>query len=63
MELSGPVLSARALRKDYGSGGAVVHAVHEVSLDVAPGESVAIVGPSGLRQVEPRSCSKTDTSD
>jgi ABC-type lipoprotein export system ATPase subunit len=41
------VLSARALLKDYGSGTGLVRAVDGVSLDVAPGESVAIVGPSG----------------
>jgi putative ABC transport system ATP-binding protein len=42
-----PVLSARGLRKDYGRGEAMVHAVDGVSVDVASGESVAIVGPSG----------------
>ena len=42
-----PVLSARQLRKDYGGGEATVRAVGGVSIDVAPGESVAIVGPSG----------------
>jgi len=47
MELSKPVLSARRLCKDYGAGSAAVRAVDEVSLDVAAGESVAIVGPSG----------------
>jgi putative ABC transport system ATP-binding protein len=47
MELSKPVLSARRLCKDYGGGLAAVRAVDEVSLDVAAGESVAIVGPSG----------------
>jgi putative ABC transport system ATP-binding protein len=41
------VLSARGLRKDYGSGEGLVHAVRDVSLDVDPGEAVAIVGPSG----------------
>jgi ABC-type lipoprotein export system ATPase subunit len=41
------VLSARGLRKEYGSGEAVVRAVNGVSLDVAAGESVAVVGPSG----------------
>ncbi|MGI8714495.1 MAG: ABC transporter ATP-binding protein [Solirubrobacteraceae bacterium] len=41
------VLSATGLRKDYGGGEAMVHAVEGVSLDVALGESVAIVGPSG----------------
>ncbi|MGH3267435.1 MAG: ABC transporter ATP-binding protein [Trebonia sp.] len=45
--MSGPVLSARGLLKDYGSGAAMVRAVREVDLDVAAGESVAIVGPSG----------------
>jgi putative ABC transport system ATP-binding protein len=47
MELNGSVLSARGLAKDYGSDAARVRAVRNVSLDVAPGESVAIVGASG----------------
>jgi putative ABC transport system ATP-binding protein len=47
MEPNLPVLSARALRKDYGRGAALVRAVDDVRLDVAQGESVAIVGPSG----------------
>lgn len=47
MGLTAPVLSARRLCKDYGDGLATVRAVDEVGLDVAPGESVAIVGPSG----------------
>jgi ABC-type lipoprotein export system ATPase subunit len=47
MDPAQPVLSARGLRKEYGKGAALVRAVHEVSLDVARGESVAIVGPSG----------------
>ena len=41
------VLSAQSLRKEYGKGAALVRAVDDVSLDVAQGESVAIVGPSG----------------
>jgi putative ABC transport system ATP-binding protein len=41
------VLEARALRKEYGKGPALVRAVDDVSLEVAQGESVAIVGPSG----------------
>jgi ABC-type lipoprotein export system ATPase subunit len=47
MEANTPVLSARGLHKDYGKGSALVRAVDAVSLDVAAGESVAIVGPSG----------------
>ena len=42
-----PILSARGLRKEYGKGTGLVRAVEDVTLEVAPGESVAIVGPSG----------------
>jgi putative ABC transport system ATP-binding protein len=38
---------ARGVRKDYGSGEGLVRAVDEVDLEVARGESVAIMGPSG----------------
>ena len=41
------VLRARALRREYGKGAALVRAVDEVDLDIALGEAVAIVGPSG----------------
>jgi len=41
------LLSARGLRKAYGRGDALVRAVDDVSLDVEPGETVAIMGPSG----------------
>ncbi|MBV9447679.1 MAG: ABC transporter ATP-binding protein [Streptosporangiaceae bacterium] len=41
------VVRARALRKDYGKGAALVRAVDGVDLDVASGETVAVVGPSG----------------
>jgi putative ABC transport system ATP-binding protein len=42
-----PVLYASGLRKDYGTGEGLVRAVDGVDLDVAPGESVAVMGPSG----------------
>jgi putative ABC transport system ATP-binding protein len=47
MELNTSVLFASGLHKHYGKGAALVRAVDGVSLEVAQGESVAIVGPSG----------------
>jgi len=42
-----PVLRTRGLRKQYGKGEGLVRAVDEVDLDVASGETVAVMGPSG----------------
>jgi ABC-type lipoprotein export system ATPase subunit len=42
-----PVLRARGLRKEYGKGEGLVRAVDGVCLDVASGETVAVMGPSG----------------
>ena len=42
-----PVLSARALTKEYGKGEGLVRAVDGVDLDIGRGETVAITGPSG----------------
>jgi ABC-type lipoprotein export system ATPase subunit len=41
------IVSARGLRKEYGSNEGLVRAVAGVDLDVAPGETVAVMGPSG----------------
>jgi ABC-type lipoprotein export system ATPase subunit len=41
------VLRARGLRKEYGRDAALVRAVDGVDLDVAPGETLAVMGPSG----------------
>jgi putative ABC transport system ATP-binding protein len=41
------VLKARALRKVHGSGAAAVVALHDVDLDLAHGEFLAVTGPSG----------------
>jgi len=45
--VSGPLLSARALRKTYGAGDTLVRAVDDVDLDIAAGETVAVTGASG----------------
>jgi ABC-type lipoprotein export system ATPase subunit len=42
-----PVLRTRGLRKHYGHGDGLVRAVDGVDLDVAAGETVAVMGPSG----------------
>jgi putative ABC transport system ATP-binding protein len=42
-----PVLRASGLCKTFGSGAALVRAVDGVDLDVASGETLAIMGPSG----------------
>jgi len=44
---SSSVVRARGLRKQYGAGAALVRAVDEVDLDVASGETLAVMGPSG----------------
>ncbi len=41
------MLRARGLRKEYGREAALARAVDEVDLDVAAGETVAVMGPSG----------------
>ena len=41
------VVRARGLRKEYGQGAGLVRAVDGVDLEVAAGETVAVMGPSG----------------
>lgn len=40
-------LELTQVSKGYGSGATQVHALHEISLTVEPGELVAVMGPSG----------------
>jgi putative ABC transport system ATP-binding protein len=42
-----PVVRARGLRKEFGRGAGLVRAVDGVDLEVAAGETVAVMGPSG----------------
>jgi putative ABC transport system ATP-binding protein len=44
---SASLLRACDLRKEYGSGTGLVRAIDGLDLDVAPGETVAVMGPSG----------------
>ncbi len=46
-DVGASILRARGLRKDYGKGAGLVRAVDDVDLDVAGGETVAVMGPSG----------------
>jgi putative ABC transport system ATP-binding protein len=41
------LVQARGLRKEYGKGEGLVRAVDGVDLDVAAGETLAVMGPSG----------------
>jgi len=43
----GPVLRTRGLEKQYGQGDGLVRALAAVELDVASGETLAVMGPSG----------------
>jgi peptide/nickel transport system ATP-binding protein len=44
---SGPLLKVENLVVEYNVGGKTVHAVSDVSLDIARGETLGLVGESG----------------
>ena len=46
-EPSGATVTVRGVGRTYGTGRAAVHALRDISFDVAPGEMVAVVGRSG----------------
>ena len=48
------VIITRGLTRDYSMGGETVHALRGVDLAVRRNEYVAIMGPSGLGQVDAR---------
>jgi ABC-type lipoprotein export system ATPase subunit len=43
----GPILRTRGLEKEYGQGEGLVRALDGVELEVASGETLAVMGPSG----------------
>jgi ABC-type lipoprotein export system ATPase subunit len=47
LSCAGAVLRTRALAMEYGQGAGVVRALDGVELDVASGETLAVMGPSG----------------
>ena len=42
-----PIYSLQAVERVYGQGAGEVRAVHDVDLEIGPGEFVVVVGPSG----------------
>src|SRR5262245_2148998 len=42
-----PIIQLRDVRKIYDSDATAVHALRGIDLDIAAGESMAIIGPSG----------------
>jgi ABC-type lipoprotein export system ATPase subunit len=46
-DMDSTLVRARGLRKEYGRNAGLVRAVDDVDLDVASGETLAVMGPSG----------------
>jgi ABC-type lipoprotein export system ATPase subunit len=44
---TGPILRTRGVEKEYGEGAGLVRALDAVELEVASGETLAVMGPSG----------------
>ncbi len=48
-----PVLDLRGVRRRFKTGGAEIVVLNGIDLVLAPGEVVALVGPSGRREIDP----------
>jgi putative ABC transport system ATP-binding protein len=42
-----PIVTCRAVSKTFGTGDLAVHALHDVDLDIQPGDFATLAGPSG----------------
>lgn len=47
MNTASPIISVREVDKEYRVGSERIHALRDVTVDVAPGDFVALMGPSG----------------
>ncbi len=47
LEIAGPVVRTHGLQMRYGEGEGTVHVLHSLELEVAAGETLAVMGPSG----------------
>ncbi len=55
VQIRAPLIEIRALAKSYGKGGAPeVQVLESLDLNVAPGEFLAVMGPSGSGTARPR---------